>query len=351
MASDPAHAISLRKALGIAAIALIGIMVGSWVVLRKSSPSPVATLPQRQPAAVNTNGMVWIVMGTFAMGSGEGNPDEQPIHDVTVDGFFLDRTEVTNEEFARFVEATRYITIAERRPNPSDYPTVPVENLVPGSVVFSPPPGLVSLDDHAAWWKYVKGADWRHPEGPGSSLRGREKHPVVHVCWEDAGSYAAWLGKRLPTEAEWEYASRGGKVRAPYVWGDEKTPANRWLANIWQGRFPSENLVEDGFSGTAAVASFPPNGYGLYDMAGNVWEWCQDWYRPDYYAISPTWNPPGPPDSFDPNEPGIAKKVMRGGSFMCSDLYCSGYRPSARMKSSTDTGLSHTGFRCAWSPR
>jgi formylglycine-generating enzyme required for sulfatase activity len=192
----------------------------------------------------------------------------------------------------------------------------------------------------------VPGANWRHPTGPKSSIAGLEKHPVVQVCWDDAMAYAKWAGKRLPTEAEWEYAARGGLTNAAFIWGSELTPGGKWNGNIWQGKFPTENTSADGFPGTAPVATFAPNGYGLYDMAGNVWEWCADWYQPEYYAQSPAKNPPGPQESYDPNEPGVMKRVMRGGSFLCSDVYCTGYRPSARMKSSPDTALSHTGFRC-----
>ena len=297
-----------------------------------------------------TNDMVWIPSGTFAMGAEDGQPDEKPVHPITLDGFWMDTTEVTNEQFEKFVKATGYVTIAERKPDPADFPPgTPLENLVPGSVVFAPPReavGIQGQDAHYQWWAYVKGASWRHPEGPDVDLKGREKHPVVHVCWFDAMAYCKWTGKRLPTEAEWEFAARGGLTNAPYVWGQEQMPGGKWLANIWQGRFPNENTMMDGFKFTAPAASFPPNGYGLFDMAGNVWEWCADWYLPDYYAKSPKQNPPGPDESYDPNEPGAKKRVTRGGSYLCTDSYCSGYRPAARMKTTPDTGLSHTGFRC-----
>ena len=338
-------------------VVLIGVVLGYQVTIRHEGPRPanrptalghdVPDFP-RQP---ETNDMAWIPTGTFWMGTEDGKSDEVPVHPVTLDGFWMDKTEVTNEQFEKFIQAARYVTVAERKPDPKDFPGAPPENLVPGSVAFSPPPGDVPLENHYAWWKYVPGASWRHPEGPGSSTSGREKYPVVHVCWEDAMAYAKWAGKRLPTEAEWEYAARGGLDRQAYIWGKEQMPDGKWPANIWQGKFPNENTLADGFRGTAAAASFAPNGYGLFDMAGNVWEWCLDWYRPDYYRNSPARNPGGPSDSFDPNEPNLPKRVMRGGSFLCSDLYCIGYRPSARMKSSPDTGLSHTGFRCVWSPR
>lgn len=303
-------------------------------------PAPSSKIGQER------DGMVWIPGGTFVMGSAAGLPDEAPPHEVTVAGFWMDKTEVTNEQFQKFVEATGYVTVAERKPNPNDFPGAPAEALVPGSVVFSPPPEDVGLENHFAWWKYVPGANWRHPEGPGSSIAGREKHPVVHVAWEDAAAYAKWAGKRLPNEAEWEHAARGGMHGQPYVWGASQPSSWKGTANIWQGRFPVENSTEDGFRATAPVGSYSTNGYGLYDMAGNVWEWCADWYRPDYYAASPRLSPKGPDSSFDPNEPGMPKRVIRGGSYLCSDVYCSGYRPSARMKSAPDTGLSHTGFRC-----
>lgn len=313
-------------------------------------PAPQTSTNARAPrtgdASPNTNGMVWIPAGTFWMGSDDGRPDEMPVHQVTVSGFWMDKAEVSNEEFERFVHATGYVTVAERQPDPKDFPGADPALLVPGSVVFSPPKEAVPLDDATAWWRYVPGANWRHPEGPSSTIVGREKYPVVQVAWDDAVAYAKWAGKRLPTEAEWEYAARGGLDRQPYVWGSELTPNGKWQANIWQGNFPNENTSADGFTGLAPVASFPPNGYGLYDMAGNVWEWCADWYRPDYYAHSPTSNPTGPADSFDPEEPGARKRVQRGGSFLCNDTYCSGYKPASRMKCTPDTGLSHSGFRC-----
>lgn len=280
------------------------------------------------------------------MGSELGQSDERPEHEVTVHGFWMDQTEVTNEQFARFVRETGYVTTAERQPDSADFPGAPPESLVPGAIVFAPPPGDVPLENHFVWWRYEAGANWRHPEGPGSGIDGRKNHPVVQVSWDDAVACCQWAGKRLPTEAEWEFAARGGLERQAYVWGNERLPSGIWQANIWQGEFPNENALSDGFRGTAPVASFQPNGYGLYDMAGNVWEWCADWYRPDYYAQSPKDNPRGPDTSYDPNEPGVRKRVQRGGSYLCSDTYCVGYRPSARMKCSPDTGLSHSGFRC-----
>jgi formylglycine-generating enzyme required for sulfatase activity len=290
--------------------------------------------------------MVWIPAGKFTMGANDGQPDERPLHDVKVRGFWMDRFEVSNDQFAKFVEATNYVTTAEVKPDPAQFPGVPLENLVPGSIVFEAPAHVESLNNHMQWWRYMPGANWRHPEGPGSDLKGRGTHPVVHVSWFDAVAYAKWAGKRLPTEAEWEYAARGGLEQNPFAWGRERFPKGLWMMNIWQGQFPTENTGQDGFKGTAPVGSFPPNGYGLHDMAGNVWEWVQDWYRPDYYAHSPRDNPQGPADSMDPDEPGVVKKVGRGGSYLCSDMYCKGYRPSARQKTSPDTGLSHTGFRC-----
>lgn len=288
-------------------------------------------------------------------------PDESPVHRVRVDGFWMDVTEVTNAQFREFVTATGYITVAERPIDweamklqmPPGSPKPPDEDLMPGAVVFTPPSEPVHLGDYAQWWAWIDGADWRHPEGPGSTIEGKDDHPVIHVAFEDAMAYCAWAGKRLPTEAEWEFAARGGLPRAVNVWGDEPVDASR--ANTWQGTFPHDNTEADGFAGAAPVKSFPPNGYGLYDMAGNVWEWCRDLYRQDTYAVRAravgtdgvVENPVGPARSFDPRSPYEPEvRIVRGGSFLCNDSYCASYRPSARMANSPDTGMSHTGFRC-----
>jgi formylglycine-generating enzyme required for sulfatase activity len=294
--------------------------------------------------------MVWIPGGEFWMGGPDGFPDAQPSHRVSVDGFWMDRTEVTNAQYAAFVAATRYVTVAERTPRAEDYPGALPEMLVPGSAVFVATGRPVPLGDQLRWWRYVKGADWRHPEGPGSGIRGRDRYPVVHVAYEDAVAYARWQGGRLPTEAEWERAARGGLDRQPYVWGSEFRPGGRYQANTWQGRFPARDEGADGHAGLSAVGSYPPNAYGLVDMAGNVWEWCADWYRPDYYAALAAAgpvarNPQGPPDSFDPDEPGTPKRVHRGGSILCTDQYCTRYMPGTRGKGAPDTGTSHLGFR------
>jgi formylglycine-generating enzyme required for sulfatase activity len=302
------------------------------------------------PAQEPPDGMVWIPTGTFKMGSETGPADGRPIHEVEVDGFWIDETEVTNAEFARFVEVTGYVTVAERKPDPKDFPGVPAEQLVPGAVVFSAPPGPVSLDNALQWWRWQPGASWRHPSGPGSSIEKIMDHPVVQVCWEDAAAYAKWADKRLPSEAEWERAARGGVEAQTYVWGNEKHPGGKWMANVFSGEFPQHNTNVDGHEYTSPVKSFPPNAFGLYDMSGNVWEWTADWYRPDYYTKSPAKNPQGPADSHDPDEPQALKKVTRGGSFLCTDEYCIGYQPGIRGKTSIDTGLQHTGFRCVKSP-
>lgn len=303
-------------------------------------------------------GMVWVPGGTFQMGSATGAADCRPVHKVTVDGFWMDATEVTNAEFKKFVDATGYVTVAERAAAPQEFPEGVARDLVaslkepiePGALVFSVPPKVTSLSDFFQWWHWQPGANWRHPEGPESSIKDRMDHPVVQVAWEDAAAYAKWAGKRLPTEAEWEFAARGGLDRKPFVWGDEKEPGGKMMANIWTGEFPAENTAKDGWARSAPVKSFPANGFGLFDMSGNVWEWTADWYRPDYYKDSPEKNPQGPADSYDPGEVGMPKKVMRGGSFLCSDNYCIGFQPGIRSRTTPDTALQHLGFRCVQSP-
>jgi formylglycine-generating enzyme required for sulfatase activity len=281
--------------------------------------------------------------------------DSRPIHRVYVDGFWMDGTEVTNGEFAAFVKATGYVTVAERTPRAEDFPGAPPANLVAGSVVFSPPDHAVPLDDHFQWWSYVKGANWRHPLGPASSIVGRDAFPVVHVAYEDAVAYAEWAGKRLPTEAEWEFAARGGLAGQVYPWGNDFRREGQWLVNSHQGHFPNHDTGDDHFIGIAPVARFPPNGYGLHDVGGNVWEWVTDWYRPDYYgelaAATPVArNPQGPASAYDPAEPNVPKRVMRGGSFLCTDQYCSRYMVGTRGKGDVSTGTNHLGFRTAASP-
>lgn len=323
----------------------------------KQTAQPAGDSPRTKvppPPGPAPEGMVWITGGEFSMGA-EEFPDAQPWHRVSVDGFWMDKTEVTNDQFAKFVKATKYVTLAEQAPRAEDFPGAPPENLVAGSVVFSPPGHPVKLNNHFQWWSYVKGANWRHPEGPKSTLKDRGNYPVVHIAYQDALAYAKWAGKRLPTEAEFEYAQRGGLERKPYAWGDELNPGGQFMANTFQGHFPEKNTKEDGHERAAPVASFPPNKYGLYDMAGNVWEWTSDWYRHDYYqtlvAQGPVArNPQGPADSFDPSEPGVKKKVHRGGSFLCTDQYCARYIAGGRGKGEPDTGTNHVGFRLVKSP-
>jgi formylglycine-generating enzyme len=309
-----------------------------------------AAVPAASPSTtVAPDGMVWIPGGRFWMGT-DHMEDAQPVHQVEVKGFWMDRTDVTNEEFGRFVKATGYVTIAERALDPKEFPNLAPDELTPGSVVFTPPKGPVPLDHPLAWWRFVRGANWRHPQGPNSNLCGKEKYPVVQIAWPDAVAYARWAGKRLPTEAEWEFAARGGRDRQDYPWGNELTPNGKWMANTFQGSFPYKNTAEDGYAGIAPVASFPPNDYGLYDMSGNVWQWVSDWYRPDYYPRlrnnGVTINPQGPSDSLDPQEPGVAKRVQKGGSFLCTDQYCSRFMPGARGKGDPETATNHLGFRC-----
>jgi formylglycine-generating enzyme required for sulfatase activity len=328
--------------------------------------SPFApTIPNKSQAPGPTpEGMVWIPGGEFSMGSTIetealcGLPgvtrDALPVHRVYVDGFWMDATVVTNEKFEQFVQATGYITIAERTPTKEEFPAAPPENLVAGSTVFTPTPGPVPLDNFYQWWRYEKGANWRHPEGSANDLKGREKYPVVHVAYDDAAAYAKWAGKRLPTEAEFEFAARGANAGLIYAWGNELRPGGKFMANTYQGTFPMKDSGEDGFAGIAPVAQFPANPYGLYDITGNVWEWCSDWYRPDYYAQLASArgvarNPQGPEVPFDPVEPTEKKRVHRGGSFLCTDQYCTRYMVGTRGKGEVTTGSNHLGFRCVQS--
>jgi formylglycine-generating enzyme len=322
---------------------------------RASTDPPADAAPGPAPA----EGMVWIPGGTFTMGSDHHYPEESPAHAVAVDGFWMDRCAVTNREFRRFVDSTGYVTLAERPPDPRLYPGAKPEMLVAASTVFVRPRRPVSLQDPYAWWQWVPGANWRHPRGPQSSLRGRDDHPVVHVAWEDVEAYAAWAGKALPTEAEWERAARGGLEGAEFAWGDELTPGGRYLANWWQGDFPLRNERLDGHEYTGPVRSFPPNGYGLFEMTGNVWEWTADWYlehsaAPDHPCCTVT-NPRGgaEDESVDPRAGDavrIPRRVMKGGSHLCAANYCRRYRPAARMAQAVDTSTSHLGFRCIVRP-
>jgi len=354
------------------------VVMGGWgwtlAAAERLAPAPMSSA-SFQPTVANNipspgpapEGMVWIPGGEFSMGAQDpadmhdevgmqATRDSRPIHRVYVDGFWIDKTEVTNEQFEKFVKATGYITVAERTPRAEDFPGAPPENLVAGSVIFSPPDHAVPLNDHFQWWSYVKSANWRHPLGPKSSIKGKEKFSVVHVAYEDAVAYAKWAGKRLPTEAEWEFAARGGLSGKIFPWGDEFKKGGRWMANSHQGHFPNEDTGADKFLGIAPVAQFPPNGYGLYDVGGNVWEWVSDWYRPDYYARlvvagGVARNPQGPDSAYDPSEPNEKKRVHRGGSFLCTDQYCSRYMVGTRGKGDVSTGTNHLGFRCVRSLR
>jgi formylglycine-generating enzyme required for sulfatase activity len=355
----------------------VGVLAGCGGAVRPAAPDTVNVVKEKAVscesgipsrfANAKTDpahpGMVWIPGGTYNMGADndQASPDEYPKHAVTVAGFWMDRTEVTNKQFAAFVAATGYVTTAEKKPEWNDLkqqlpPGTPKPDeslLVPASLVFAPPDHPVELNDYSQWWEWKKGASWRHPHGAGTGIAGKENYPVVHVSWFDAVAYCRWAHKRLPTEAEWEFAARGGLKNNIYPWGDERPvgagTAHGAHGNFWEGHFPDKNTQSDGFYYIAPVGSFAPNGYGLVDMAGNVWEWCADYYRNDYYrslAGKTTAEPRGPATSYDPEEPYAKKRVIRGGSFLCNESYCTGYRVSRRMKSSEDSGLEHLGFRC-----
>lgn len=340
------------------------VVAGSRATFAGESPAAFAPtlanpIPPPSPAP---DGMRWIPGGEFSMGVNVASEsmcsmngatqDAQPIHRVSVDPFWMDATEVTYAQFEKFVAATGYVTVAEQKPTAEEFPGAPPEALVAGSIVFSPTPGPVPLGQ-VNWWSYVPGASWRHPEGPDSGLKTDPDAPVVHIAYEDAAAYAKWAGKRLPTEAEWEFAARGGHAGRTFTWGDEFKPDGKFQANVYQGRFPVKggDTGEDGFKGIAPVGQYPPNPYGLHDLAGNVWEWCVDWYRVDTYARtaaggSVARNPQGPDSSLDPAEPGTIKRVQRGGSFLCSDQYCTRYILGSRGKGEVRSASNHVGFRC-----
>jgi sulfatase modifying factor 1 len=326
---------------------------GKEIVFREPKLNPIT------PPGPAPEGMVWIPGGEFYMGSDIKNEfgqlvfeDAAELHLVYVDGFWMDKHEVTNEQYARFVAATGYVTDAEKRPDPKEFPDAPLKDLKPFSIVFKKPGpnDEVDLRDHLSWWDRKYGASWKHPEGSDSTIKGRENYPVVHISYNDALAYCQWADKRLPTEAEWEFAARGGLDRKIFPWGDELKPDDKWMANVWQGKFPQQNTKEDGFEGLAPVGSFPPNGYGLYDMAGNAWEWCADWYQVRYYEVGPERNPQGPDSGSDPMEPGVPKRVQRGGSFLCDERYCMRYVAGARGKGEVTSAANHIGFRCVMNP-
>ncbi|MDN3550496.1 formylglycine-generating enzyme family protein [Mucilaginibacter aquaedulcis] len=347
---------------------LVSQKKGSKICCESNIPARFASLETQRANSLSVSsankgsheGMVWINTGTFMMGADnkQAADDEYPKHKVTVSGFWIDATEVTNAQFAQFVKATGYITTAEKKPDwnelkkqlPPGTPKPDDKLLVPASLVFTSPKQAVDLNDYGQWWSWQSGASWKHPHGPGSDLKGKANYPVVQVSWYDAQAYCKWAGKRLPREAEWEWAARGDLNNNIYPWGNEGVDAGKPKANTWQGNFPYKNLLTDKFYFAAPVKTFAPNGYGLYDMAGNVWEWCNDLYNNKYYSTisqpAGISNPGGPATSFDPDEPNAQKRVIRGGSYLCNDSYCSGYRVARRMKSTEDSGMEHLGFRC-----
>lgn len=327
---------------------------------RKPDGQTKAPADEEPPTDPPEPEMEWIPGGTFRMGSEEFYPEEAPVREVAVDGFWMNRTPTTNREFAAFVADTRYTTVAERDPDPEDYPGADPDDLVAGSAVFQQPDGPVNLRNPNQWWEYVRGADWRHPLGPDSDIEDKMDHPVVHVAYEDAQAFAEWAGKQLPTEAQWERAARGGLEGKRFVWGDEHVPDGKLMANTWQGEFPHENKGLDGYERTSPIGAFPANKYGLFDVAGNVWEWTRDWYGDDPTAgesespscCTPT-NPRGVAEeqSVDPRDPtGVPRKVLKGGSHLCAPNYCFRYRPAARYPEPVDTSTSHVGFRCIVEP-
>lgn len=353
----------VSKIFGVIVFLSMAIGCNSQKPENQSSDAETLTLSNTEEPTVKEPGMAWIPGGDFTMGTNEEDAydAEKPAVDLKVAGFWMDTHEVTNAEYSAFTEATGYVTIAERKPDweelklqvPPGTPKPHDSLLVAGSMVFTPPPFAVPTDDISRWWSWVIGANWRHPEGPGSDLTGRENHPVVHIAYEDAKTYAEWAGKRLPTEIEWEFAARGGVNGKRFAWGDELHPNGQFLANTFQGNFPNENLGTDGFVGTSPVKTFAPNTFGLYDMIGNVWELTDDWYDALKYArlagqapkLDASMNP-----CYNPNNPFAQERVIKGGSYLCAANYCVNYRPSARQGHSFDSGTSNVGFRCVKSP-
>jgi formylglycine-generating enzyme len=333
LSQPPPRRLPMRRM--VATVCVLLLLVVAWVASRTGQP------------VVAPVGMAWIPAGEFIMGDATSPDEDAPPHNVAVDGFWMDITEVTNADFAKFTTATNYKTTAEQTPTLEQFPTAKPEALVPFSATFVPKecngdPRTCS----AIWWEALRGACWKHPDGPGSSLVGRENHPAIHISWDDATAYAKWAGKRLPTEAEWERAARGGLDRQPYVWGSQpQGTAGKWFANTFQGRFPAAPTADDGHLKLAPVGSYSANGYGLFDMSGNAWEWCADWYAKDYYRYSPKNNPRGP-ETGDTDENGHVQRVRRGGSFLCADNYCKRYLAGTRDKNPADTSACHMGFRC-----
>ena len=338
-------------------VRLLFLLLGACIVI-SCSPSQKNNPEENKYSEQSPDGMVWIPGGEFMMGSTEKESANNAlsVHVVKVDGFWMDETEVTNTQFASFVKATGYKTVAERpidweqlkKQVPAGTPKPPDDVLQPGSLVFTPPSKPVTLNDYSQWWSWVVGANWQHPQGPGSTIEGKENYPVVHIAYEDAVAYSKWASKRLPTEAENEFAARGGMNGKIFSWGDELNPQGKYMANYFQGAFPVSDTGEDGFKGLSPVKSFPPNGYGLFDIIGNVWELCSDWYSVGQLSKGGEMatNPAGPPSTRDPADPYAIKHVSKGGSYICSDQYCSNYKPSGRQGSAFDSGMSHTGFRC-----
>ncbi len=324
------------------------LMVVPFVVL---GLRPTAEAPAK-PGQADLGGMAWIPGGEFKMGTDkadEKHAEEAPAHAVVIKGFWMDVTEVTNTQFKRFADATGYVTDAEKDLDPREFPKAPPEFLKGGSLIFQRVSGVNPFQCGGAdlpWWKFTAGANWRHPDGPTSSIEQRMDHPVVCLTYKDAQAYAKWAGKRLPTEAEWEFAARGGLKDKPFVWGDEERPGGKIMSNHWQGKFPERDSGVDGFAAVAPVKSFPPNGYGLYDVSGNVWEMCEDWYGLNYYKVSPKDGPIGPAVGHDPEQTGFGQHVIRGGSWLCDEGYCFRYRPASRQGLDTLTSTNHAGFRC-----